>query len=95
MNTDVSDWQAEFRASALAAPRVTAQTAPPALSLLRQPTASTSGMLRGTGRGASPMASYTTTMQQQQRYVADKFKNNYESFSTVLAIGAFVELATD
>lgn len=58
-----------MRLSALAAPRVIVQSAPPALSLLRQPTTSTSGMLRGSGRGASPMTSYSAAMQQQQRYV--------------------------
>ncbi|KHN85141.1 Mediator of RNA polymerase II transcription subunit 4 [Toxocara canis] len=59
----------ELRVSSLAAPRVTAPTATPALSLLRQPTASATGMLRGTGRGASPMASSfsAAAMQQQQR----------------------------
>lgn len=66
--TELSDLQAELRLSALAAPRVIVQAAPPALSLLRQPTASTSGMLRGSGRGASPMTSYSAAMQQQQRY---------------------------
>lgn len=60
--------EAEFRASALAAPRVTTQTAPPALSLLRQPTASTATMLRGTGRGASPMTPYSAAMQQQRSW---------------------------
>ncbi|VDK83298.1 unnamed protein product [Onchocerca ochengi] len=59
--------EAELRLSALAAPRVIVQAAPPALSLLRQPTASTSGILRGSGRGASPMTSFSTAMQQQQR----------------------------
>uniref|UniRef100_A0A915PKM1 Mediator of RNA polymerase II transcription subunit 4 n=1 Tax=Setaria digitata TaxID=48799 RepID=A0A915PKM1_9BILA len=59
--------EAELRLSALAAPRVTVQTAPPALSLLRQPNASTGGMLRSSGRGASPMTSYSAAMQQQQR----------------------------
>ncbi|VDK88345.1 unnamed protein product [Litomosoides sigmodontis] len=59
--------EAELRLSALAAPRVIVQTAPPALSLLRQPTASTGGILRGSGRGASPITSYSAAMQQQQR----------------------------
>ncbi|KAK6113319.1 Vitamin-D-receptor interacting Mediator subunit 4 family protein [Brugia pahangi] len=59
--------EAELRLSALAAPRVIVQAAPPALSLLRQPAASTSGMLRGSGRGASPMTSYSAAMQQQQK----------------------------
>uniref|UniRef100_A0A0R3S6G3 Mediator of RNA polymerase II transcription subunit 4 n=1 Tax=Elaeophora elaphi TaxID=1147741 RepID=A0A0R3S6G3_9BILA len=69
--------EAELRLSALAAPRVIVQAAPPALSLLRQPTASTSGMLRGSGRGASPMTSYSVAMQQQQRCNPDipKFRD--------------------
>lgn len=69
-----------MRLSALAAPRVIVQAAPPALSLLRQPTASTSGILRGSGRGASPMTSFSTAMQQQQRYLfmLIHFVLNYE-----------------
>ncbi|KAM3727591.1 Mediator of RNA polymerase II transcription subunit [Dirofilaria immitis] len=60
--------EAELRLSALAAPRVIVQAAPPALSLLRQPTATASGMLRGSGRGASPITSYSAAMQQQRSW---------------------------
>ncbi|VDN06539.1 unnamed protein product [Thelazia callipaeda] len=60
--------EAELRFSALAAPRVATQAVPPALSLLRQPTASTSGILRGTGRGASPITPYSAAMQQQRSW---------------------------
>uniref|UniRef100_A0A915B607 Mediator of RNA polymerase II transcription subunit 4 n=2 Tax=Ascarididae TaxID=6250 RepID=A0A915B607_PARUN len=57
----------ELRVSSLAAPRVTAPTTTPALSLLRQPTASAAGILRGTGRGSSLMTPPFSAMQQQQR----------------------------
>ncbi|MFH4978085.1 hypothetical protein AB6A40_004794 [Gnathostoma spinigerum] len=60
--------EVELRVSSLAAPRVSAPTTTPALSLLRQPTSSTTGMLRGVGRGASPMSSvYSAASVQQQR----------------------------
>ncbi|MCP9265108.1 Mediator of RNA polymerase II transcription subunit 4 [Dirofilaria immitis] len=62
------EFKAELRLSALAAPRVIVQAAPPALSLLRQPTATASGMLRGSGRGASPITSYSAAMQQQRSW---------------------------
>ncbi|VDK22193.1 unnamed protein product, partial [Anisakis simplex] len=68
--------EVELRVSSLAAPRVNAPTTTTAaLSLLRQPSASTSGLLRGavggtgTGRGTSPLAASfsAAAMQQQQR----------------------------
>uniref|UniRef100_A0A0N5AV63 Mediator of RNA polymerase II transcription subunit 4 n=1 Tax=Syphacia muris TaxID=451379 RepID=A0A0N5AV63_9BILA len=61
--------EAELRLSALAAPRVNAPSAQPALSLLRHQGASSSSpnMMRGSGRGSPVAAAYSSGALHQQR----------------------------
>uniref|UniRef100_A0A914RKI2 Mediator of RNA polymerase II transcription subunit 4 n=1 Tax=Parascaris equorum TaxID=6256 RepID=A0A914RKI2_PAREQ len=66
------------------APRVTAPTTTPALSLLRQPTASAAGILRGTGRGSSLMTPPFSAMQQQQRKIFKVVESKREFCGTVI-----------